>query len=110
VLQPYLSACPNCSRNLGSEPVGSKPPYTYCQFCGVQLVPVLWQRLLVVLLSLILAIAFPLFLGIRGLLPSIFAALLCFFPALVVAMILIFKNIRPKYARKPGYVMTLFQR
>jgi hypothetical protein len=109
-IEPELSACPNCSRDLGSKPVGSKPPYTSCPFCGVELVPVLWQRILFVGLGLILAFAFPLALGIRGLMPLLFAGVLCEFPALVVAMILVFKNIQPKYARKPGYVMTLFQR
>ena len=34
--------------------------------------------------------------------------LLLYFPALVVAMVLVFKIIRPKYARKSGAVMTLF--
>jgi hypothetical protein len=110
VLQPSLSACPNCLRDLGSKPVGSKPLYACCPFCAVQLVPVLWQRILIVGLCLILSVAFPLSLGIRGILPLIFAGLLCEFPALVIAMILVSKTIQPKYARKPGYVMTLFQR
>jgi hypothetical protein len=95
---------------LGSKPVGSKSPYTYCPFCGVPLVPVLWQRILIAGLTLILTFAFPAFLGIRGLLPLIFAGLVCVFPALVVSMILVFKKIQPKYATKPGAVMTLFQR
>lgn len=76
----------------------------------MQLVPVLWQRILIAGLCLILAFAFPASLGIRGLLPLIFAGLLCVYPALVVSIILVFKNIQPKYAIKPGAVMTLFQR
>jgi hypothetical protein len=104
------SACPNCLRDLGSKPVGSKPPYIYCPFCAVQLVPVLWQRILVVGLCLILSFGFPLSLGIRGILPLILAGLLCEFPALMVATALVFNTIQPRYATKPGAVMTLFQR
>lgn len=103
------SACPNCSRDLGPKPFGSKPPYTYCPFCRVPLSHVWWQRTLVTALALILAFAFPAFLGIRGL-TLLFAALVCYFPALVLAMILIFKTIPPKYIRKSDGVTTLFQR
>ena len=103
------SACPNCSRDLGAKPFGSKPPYTYCPFCGVALSHVWWQRILVTALALILAFAFPACLGIRGL-TLLFAALVCYFPALVLAMILIFKTIPPKYVRKGEAVTTLFQR
>jgi hypothetical protein len=40
----------------------------------------------------------------------LFAGLLCYFPALVIAMILIFKTMPPKYVRKREAVTTLFQR
>jgi hypothetical protein len=40
----------------------------------------------------------------------LFLGLLLYFPALVLAMILIFKIIRPKYVRKSEAVTTLFQR
>jgi hypothetical protein len=40
----------------------------------------------------------------------LFAGVLCVFPALVLAMILVFKVIPPKYVRKREAVMTLFQR
>src|SRR2546425_13091893 len=104
------SACPNCSRDLGANPIGSKPPYTYCPFCGVPLTHVWWQRILVTVLALILTFGVPASLGVRGIMALIFAGLLCCFPALVVAIILIFKTIPPNYVRKSEAVMTLFQR
>jgi uncharacterized paraquat-inducible protein A len=103
------SACPNCSRDLAAKPFGSKPPYTYCPFCGVPLSHIWWQRILVTTLALILAFAFPASLGIRGL-ALLFAALVCYFPALVLAMILVFKVIPPQYVRKSEAVTTLIQR
>ena len=109
VSHPPWSACPNCSRDLGAYPIGNKPPHTYCPFCGVPLSRVWWQRILVTVLGLILAFAFPASLGIRGL-TLLFAALVCYFPALVLAMILVLKTIRPKYVRKSDAVVTLFQR
>jgi hypothetical protein len=104
------AACPNCSRDLGAKPIGSKPPYTYCPFCGVPLSEIWWQRILVTALALILTFTFPASLGIRGIMPLLFAGVLCVFPALVVAMILIFKVIPPKYVRKSEAVTTLFHR
>ncbi len=104
------SACPNCSRDLGANPIGSKPPHTYCPFCGVPLTHVWWQRILVTALALILAYGVPASLGIRGIMMLLFWGLLLYFPALVLAMTLIFKTIRPKYVRKSGGITTLFQR
>jgi hypothetical protein len=104
------SACPNCSRDLGAKPFGSKPPYTSCPFCGVPLSHVWWQRILITVLALILTFAFPASLGVRGIMALIFAGLFCCFPALVVAIILIFKIMPPKYVRKSEAVTTLFQR
>jgi hypothetical protein len=104
------SVCPNCSRDLGADPIGSKPPHTYCPFCGVPLTHVWWQRILVTVLALILAYGVPASLGIRGIMTLLFLGLLLYFPALVLAMILIFKVIRPKYVRKSEAVTTLFQR
>jgi len=108
-LQTSWSACPDCSRKLESKPIGRKPPYTYCPFCGVQLVPIWWQRILITALTLILMFGFPASLDIGGI-NLLFAGLLCFIPALVLTMILVFKTIQPKYVRKPGAVMTLFHR
>jgi hypothetical protein len=104
------AGCPNCSRDLGVKPIGSKPPYIYCPFCGVPLTHVWWQRILVSALSLILAYGLPALLGMRGVMTLVFVGLLCWYPALVVAIILIFKTIPPKYVRKSEAVMTLFQR
>ena len=104
------SACPNCSRDLSAKPVGSKPPYTYCPFCGVPLTFIWWQRILVTALGVILAYGFPALLGVRGVITLLFVGLLCCYPALVLAIILIFKTIPPKYVRKGEAVTTLFER
>ena len=103
------SSCPNCFRDLAAKPFRSKPPYTYCPFCGVALTHVWWQRIVCTVLVCVIASVVPAALGIRGL-ALLFAALVCFFPALVVAMILVFKTMPPKYARKSGAVMTLFNK
>jgi hypothetical protein len=103
-------ACPNCSQDLSTDPIGSKPPHTYCPFCGVPLSHVWWQRTLVTAIALVLAYGVPASLGIRGIMPLLFVGLLLYFPALVLAMVLIFKVIRPKYVRKVGAITTLFQR
>jgi hypothetical protein len=105
VFHPRWSACPNCSRDLGAKPIGSKPPHTFCPFCGVQLIHVWWQRVLVSALALVLTFAIPASLGIRGIMSLLFAGVLCVFPALVIAMILVFKVIPPKYVRKSEAVM-----
>src|SRR6267154_2330268 len=93
VFQPSWSACPNCSRDLGAKLIGSKPPHSFCPFCRVQLTYVWWQRVLVSTLGLILTFAIPASLGIRGIMSLLFVGVLCVFPALVLAMILIFKVI-----------------
>jgi len=104
------SACPNCSRDLRVKPIGSKPPYTYCPFCNVPLTHVWWQRIMVTVLALILACGFPASLGIRGIMTVLLVGLFLYFPALVLAIILVFKTIPPKYVRRSGAVITLFQR
>ena len=104
------SACPNCSVDLGSKPIGSRPPYSNCPSCGVPLIPIWWQRVVFAALGLILSFTIPASLGIGGIIPLLFAALLCIFPAAVLAYILVFKTIPIKYVRKSEAVMTLFQR
>jgi hypothetical protein len=69
-----------------------------------------WQRAIVTTLALILAFGFPASVGVRGPITLIFAGLLCYFPAAVLAMILVFKSIQPKYVERPNAVTTLFQR
>lgn len=103
------SACPNCRRDLGARPFGSKPPHTYCPFCGVRLTFIWWQRILVAALTLVLAYGVPASLGIRGIMTLLLAGLLCCYPALVLAIILVFNTIPPKYVRKSEAVMTLFR-
>jgi hypothetical protein len=55
-----------------------------------------------------MAYGVPASLGERGV-GLLFYGLLLYFPALVLAMTLVFKVIRPKYARKNEDVTTLFQ-
>ena len=90
-------------------PFGSKPPYTSCPFCAVQLIPIWWQRILAVALGLGLTFAIPASLGIAGV-TLLLAALVLWFPANVLAYILIFKIIPPKYVTKSEAVTTLFRR
>jgi hypothetical protein len=108
--KPSGAVCPNCARNLGAKPTGSKPPYTVCPFCGTQLTFVWWQRILIAMLALILTFGVPGFLGIKGIMPLLLVGLLCCYPALVVAIILVFKLIQPRYVVKDGAAITLFHR
>ena len=79
-------------------------------FCGVELSPIWWQRYLFATIGLILSLVVPAALGIRGVVALLFAAIICIFPTLVFAYILVFKTIPPKYVRKNEAVITLFQR
>jgi hypothetical protein len=103
------SACPNCSRDLGAKPTGSRSPYKECPFCQTPIIPIWWQRLLFSGVGLILAFVVPAFLGLTSILLLI-GALVCLFPALVIAYVLVFKTISPKYVTKSGSTMTLFRR
>lgn len=103
------AACPNCRRNLATTPVGSRPPYSECPYCGELLTEIWWQRTLVTALGLILAFALPASFGITGL-ALLFAALVCYFHASMLAMILVFKVMQPQYVRSNEPAMTLFQR
>ncbi len=92
------------------QPRGSRPPLDKCTFCGVALAPIWWQRYLVAAIGLILSLVVPAALRIRGVVALLFVAMICIFPALVFAHILVFKTIPPKYVRKREAVMTLFRR
>lgn len=101
------SACPNCSTDLG-EGIKTQPPYLKCPVCGTPIQPIWWQRLLWLLLGLLLSFGIPAWLGMGGLL-LLFAALICEFPALVIAYIFIFKTMPPRYVRQEPTFITLFQ-
>ena len=101
------SACPNCFTDLRATLEG-RLLHTYCPFCGVEITFVWWQRVIVSTLGLILTYAIPASLGVQGI-ALIFAGVLTVFPSLVLATILVFKTIQPKYVRKPGVPITLFQ-
>jgi hypothetical protein len=107
---PLPSACPNCSFSLEDKSKGVKTLHTYCPVCRARLTHVWWQRALVTALVFILAFGLPAAIGIRRLLPLLFTALLLYFPALVGAMMLVFKMTRPKYVKKSDAVTALFQR
>lgn len=102
------AACPNCNLDLAIKSRESKRPLRKCPFCGVALVEVWWQRCLVSAIALILTFAFPAALGIRDIMGLLLAGLVCVFPALICAHILVFKIIPPRYVRK-DLVLTLLQ-
>lgn len=107
--QPW-SACPSCAIDIGSRPTGSKAPFTRCPRCGVSITPIWWQRYLFASFGLVVSVAVPAALGIRGILALVLAALVCIYPALILAYVLVFKVMPPKYELKPGEVVTLFHR
>lgn len=104
------SACPNCYSDLAVYPRGSKPPIYKCPFCGAAISPIWWQRYLVSAVALVLAYGIPAALGIRDIMGMLIVGLICIFPAIVCAYILVFKTIPPKYDWTNGAVMNLFQR
>lgn len=57
----------------------------------------------------LLAILVPIAFGVPGLLGVLLIASLCFYPAAVVAYILVFKVLPPKYTTK-NEVLSLFHR
>src|SRR5579864_2939711 len=83
------STCPNCRRDLAAKPLGRKAPYTSCPFCGVQLLPIWWQRIIWTTVGTVFSFALPAFLGFKGW-TVFFVGLLCWFPAFVFAGILVF--------------------
>ena len=101
-----LSACPICSIELWQRPIGRRPPYTRCPHCETELLPVWWQRVLIVLVDLILGFALPASLGIQGL-DLLIVGSACCFPGLLLAIFLVFTTIHPKYVPKRPIVMTL---
>ena len=60
--------------------------------------------------ALVLSFAVPALLGIRDIMGLLIAALICVFPALVFAYILVFRTIPPKYDWDNRTVTTLFLR
>ena len=60
--------------------------------------------------ALVLSFAVPASLGVRGIMGLLIAALICVFPAIVFAYILVFKAIAPKYDWNNRAVTTLFLR
>jgi hypothetical protein len=104
------SACPHCSVDLKAKGMERKPQYLErCPFCGAPIVPVWWQRLAVAVFALVLTFAVPASLGLVGA-TLFFAGILCFFPTLLLAQILLINIIPPKYVRKEQTVTTLFHR
>jgi hypothetical protein len=104
------SACPNCFIDLRPTRLERRPLHTHCPFCGAEITFIWWQRVIVSILGLILTYAIPALLGFRGGVTLIFAGVLTVFPSLVLAVILVFKTIPPKYVSKPGVPISLFQR
>jgi hypothetical protein len=109
VFHPSWSACPNCFANLRPKRLEARRPYLKCPFCGAAIAPIAWQRIPWVTLGLLLSFAIPAALGVEGI-TLLFAALLFWFPANVLAYILVFTAMPPKYVRRDESVRTLFQR
>src|SRR5690348_1122198 len=105
----HWSACPRCSADLGLEHLRARVAWHQsCPGCGIQLLPVLWQRISVLVLSYILAAGVPAFEGTRGF-ALLFATFFFWVPALLVANVLFFRIISPKYIEKRDAVITLFR-
>jgi hypothetical protein len=71
--------------------------------------PIWWMRIPWLALGLILSFAVPASIGLVGM-TLFFAGLLCWFPANVMAYVLFFSIIPPKYMRRRETITTLFQR
>src|SRR5262249_26100772 len=93
------SACPSRLSDLTIEP-RVKPPLDKCKFCGAALAVIWWQRYLFAAISVLLSLAVPAALGIRGIVALLFVALVCIFPVAVLSYILVFKIIPPKYVKR----------
>ena len=107
--KPAWSACPNCRLDLAVRPRGSALPLIKCPECGIAIVSIWWQRCLVSMLGLTLALGIPAAVGVRGILSLSLASLLLMFPAAREAYAVIFKLLPVKYVWK-NEVVTLFQR
>ena len=100
------SSCPDCEADL-IEGIKTRPPYDKCPFCGAPIQPIWWQRVVWAVVALFLGFAFPAWLGLIGW-DVFFAGLFCFFPATVVAYIVVFKTMPPRYVRQKETYITLF--
>jgi hypothetical protein len=88
-----------------------KPQYlTECPFCRAPILPVWWQLTLVAIGTLILAVGIPAYFGLASGITLVFPALLFCVPALLLAQILVFTIMPPKYARRNQVVTSLFHR
>ena len=104
------SACPNCGANLRTNRRESSRPYLEeCPFCRTQIEPALWQRIIWLSLGLYFAFAVPAALGMSGW-TVFFLGLLLLFPSHVLAMIVVFTVMGPKYVRQKQATLTLFRR
>jgi hypothetical protein len=87
--------------------VGSKPPYTFCPVCGAAIRPIWWQTILVKIVMCLIAFGLPAYFGLGGLSLFLMGTVLLF-PAMLVAIFIIFKNVQPKYARRGWAPPALF--
>lgn len=77
--------------------------------CKTPIEPVWWQRIAWLLLGVILAFVFPAWLGLTGW-DVIFVGLICYYPATVLAYMLVFIIMPPRYVRQRETFTTLFRR
>ena len=106
------SSCPNCLLDLSPKSTENRRPYLNCPFCGAPIMPIWWMRIPVVVLSLVLSFGIPASIGFVGV-TLFFLGLLCWYPSFVIAYILFFTTVPPKYMRRRENYTTptsLFQR
>jgi hypothetical protein len=103
------SGCPKCGRDLAQRPLSSKPPLTSCAFCGTELLPVWWIRIIWILLTFAMGFSVPAALGNPGV-DLFFAGIICIIPAFVISGIVVFKVVPPKYAAKRSPFVNLITR
>jgi Protein of unknown function (DUF983) len=104
-------ACPACGTDLRKKSADQRPQYlTTCPFCGVPIVLVWWQRILIAILAAILTFAIPAYFGLGKGITLVFPALFFCFPAALLAQWVVLTLVPPKYMRKDQAFTTLFQR
>jgi hypothetical protein len=105
------AACPNCLFDLRPKGTQSKRPYLDCPFCGAPIMPIWWLRIPWLCLGLILSFGIPASVGLVGT-TLFFAGIVFWYPANVIAYVLFFSIVPPKYMRRREHytITTPFHR
>jgi hypothetical protein len=103
--------CPMCSSVLSAKDAKRTSQYLdKCPSCGASIIPIWWQRVLVAGLALLISFSIPAFLGLGKGVTLVFPAVLLSFPALLLAQILVFTAMQPRYVLKNENTLSLFRR